>query len=134
MFLVDTNVLSELVKRTPHPGVVAWLGAQEAIRISAITIMELEFGIARAPDGRRERLLAWLESMLASPAHHVVPLDAAIARAAGQLRHRAEQAGRPRPLADLLIAATALIAGSAVATRNTADFTGLGVALLDPFG
>jgi predicted nucleic acid-binding protein len=134
MYVVDTNVLSEVMRPVPNAGVVAWLGAQPAIQVSAITIMELEFGIARAPEGRRATLLAWLEGMLASPTHHVLPLDTAVARAAGQLRRRAEELGRPRPLADLLIAATALVAGSVVATRNTADFVGLGVPLLDPFG
>jgi predicted nucleic acid-binding protein len=95
--------------------------------------MEIEFGIAQAPEARRLRLLAWLEGMLASPAHQLLAIDHAVARAAGQLKDRAARRGRPRPLPDLLIAATAMVAGAVVVTRNVTDFEGLGVGLLDPF-
>ncbi|MEW5737627.1 MAG: type II toxin-antitoxin system VapC family toxin [Myxococcota bacterium] len=133
MHLVDTNVLSELLKRTPNPRVIEWLARQTSVKVSVVSLMEIEFGIARAPATRRPTLLTWLESILASPAHVVVPIDQAVARAAGQLKHRTLAAGRPRPLSDLLIAASALVTGSVVVTRNVSDFEGLGVALLDPF-
>jgi predicted nucleic acid-binding protein len=134
VYLVDTNVLSEVVKRAPHPGVLAWLARQSAVKVSVVSVFELEYGIARAPPARRPLLVEWLEGLLASPAHQFVPLNVGVARAAGELRRRAEEAGRPRPLADLLIAATALTEGAVVVTRNVADFEGLGVPLLDPFG
>lgn len=133
MYLADTNVLSELVKPAPNPGVLAWFAGQSTVKVSVASVAELEFGLARAPAGKRAKLVAWLEGMLASPAWEFVPLDLATARAAGQLRHRAEQAGRPRPSLALLIAAAGLVSGSVVVTRNVADFEGLGVALLDPF-
>jgi predicted nucleic acid-binding protein len=133
VYLLDTNVLSEVLKRTPDPGVLGWLSRQPTVKVSSVSVMEIEFGIARAPAHRQPTLTAWLETVLSSPAHEVVPIDAAIARAAGHLRFRAERAGRPRPWADLVIAAAALVTGSVVATRNTGDFEGLGVPLLNPF-
>ena len=133
MFLLDTNVLSEEMKREPNAQVLTWLARQGRVQVSVVTVMELEAGIARAPAGKRARLLTWLEGLLESEAHEVVPVSPAIARAAGQLKARAESRGKPRPLADLLIAATATVTGAVVATRNTDDFEGLGVPLLDPF-
>lgn len=133
MHLVDTNVLSEVLKRAPSPSVVAWLGKQERVRVSVVSVMEIEFGIANAAAARRPALVSWFEGLLSSPAHELVPIDEAVARAAGSLKQRTLAAGRPRPLPDLLIAATALVTGSVVVTRNTSDFEGLGVALLDPF-
>jgi predicted nucleic acid-binding protein len=133
MYLVDTNVLSEPTRRTPNPAVLAWLGQQRVVRVSAISVMELEFGIERLEGARRRNLLNWLEQLLASPAHQLVPVDVSVARAAGHLKRLAEASGRPRALADLLIAASAQVSGSVVATRNTPDFEGLGVALLNPF-
>jgi predicted nucleic acid-binding protein len=133
VYLVDTNVLSEVLKRAPNAGVISWLSRQPTVRVSSISVMEIEFGIARAPAHRQPALTAWLETVLSSEAHELVSVDAAIARAAGQLKGRTERAGRPRPWADLIIAASALVTGSVVATRNTGDFEGLAVPLVNPF-
>ena len=96
--------------------------------------MEIDYGLARLPHGeKRDRLTKWLEAVLASPAVEIVSIDAAVARSAGRLKVLAESRGRPRPMADLIIAACAQVTGSVVATRNTADFEGLGIPLLDPF-
>lgn len=134
MYLVDTNVLSEPTRARPAEAVGRWLLSQPSVKVSALSLMELEYGLARlVPGDKRDRLTKWLEGVLASSAIEIVPIDPAVARSAGRLKRLAERGGRPRPLADLLIAACAQVTGSVVATRNTADFEGLGVPLLDPF-
>lgn len=134
MYLVDTNVLSETTRKTPSPRVLAWLARQERIGVSAITLLELEYGISRLEaSDRRSRLLQWLEDLLSSAGVELLPVTAAIAREAGRLKALDENKGRPRPLADLLIAATAQVHAGVVVTRNTGDFEGLGLALLNPF-
>ena len=133
MFLVDTNVLSEATRASPSKSVIAWLGNQRAITISVLSVFELEYGIDRLTGVKRDRLTQWFEALLSSPGVEVVAVDAPIARAAGRMKQSAERSGRPRPLADLLIAASAQTLGSVVVTRNTVDFEGLGVPLLNPF-
>lgn len=134
MYLVDTNVLCEPTRARPAESVGRWLLSQPSVKVSALSLMELEYGLARLePGDKRDRLTKWLEGVLASSAIEIVPIDAAVARSAGRLKRLAERGGHPRPLADLLIAACAQVTGSVVATRNTADFEGLGVPLLNPF-
>lgn len=134
--LLDTNVISELRKSrtTIDPRVAAWAEASsdETYVISAITLMELETGVARAE--RRDasqgrRLRAWLEQGVVERFDGLVlAIDVAVARRAAQLR-----VPDPRPLADSLIAATALVHDLTVVTRNVRDFKPLGVRVLDPW-
>lgn len=131
-YLVDTNVVSELARAAPNRGVVDWLGTQRAIALSAIAIEELTNGIARARPSERKRLGPWFEALLAIPAE-ILAVDERVARAAGELRAARERAGRTVAQADMLIAATALISGRTLVTRNTRDFEGCGVAIFDPF-
>lgn len=132
MYLVDTNVLSELPRPRPDVHVVRWLEQQRTIILSVVSVEELAFGVARAPAPRRSRLAAWLEALLGSAAA-VLDVDLAVARAAGELRAAREASGRRVAQADMLIAATALVHGLTLATRNRTDFVGCGVALVDPF-
>lgn len=132
MYLVDTNVLSELARPTPHAAVRQWLAAQTAISISVISIEELAYGIARAPSGRRRKLAAWFDALLDS-VEHVLDVTPAIARAAGELRCAGDSAGRRVAQADMLICASAVIHGLTLATRNARDFEGCGVVIVDPF-
>lgn len=131
-YLVDTNVVSELARPKPNSHVVDWFGTQSTIALSSISIEELSFGIARARAAERRRLVAWFEALLAVPAR-ILAVDERVARAAGDLRAARERAGRAVAQADMLIAATALVSGRTLVTRNTRDFEGCGVALLDPF-
>ena len=132
MFLLDTNIVSELRKPKPHGGVMAWLAAQEAatLYISALTIGELQRGIemTRTQDAAKAaEIEAWLEQVVTSG--QVLPLDAAVCRAWARLMH-----GRSNTLAeDAFIAATAMVHRLTVATRNVRDFKALGVKTLNPF-
>jgi predicted nucleic acid-binding protein len=131
--LVDTNVLSETVKPRPNPGVLRWLAEHPRFSISAVTLEELAFGIERLRGTRRAALYEWLERLRAEPSPEIVAVDAEVALAAGRLRARREDKGRPVAQADMLIAASALIKGVTLVTRNVSDFEGCGIALLDPF-
>jgi predicted nucleic acid-binding protein len=127
--LVDTNVLSELSRRTPNAGVVAWAGTVSTVALSAVTLEEIFYGLAWRPN---PRIQSWLEGFLAS--HCVVrPVTAEIARIAGQLRGSLAARGEPRTQADMLIAATAQVEGLTLVTRNERDFAGCGVPILNPF-
>jgi len=132
IYLLDTNVVSELVRPRPDAKVRAWLASRDQVALSVISIEELVFGIERAPIARRQRLAAWFDELLDNVAT-VAEITSAIARAAGELRARRTRVGRPVAQADMLIAATALVHGWTIATRNIADFEDCGVILFDPF-
>jgi len=131
-YLLDTNVISELARPHPDAGVLDWFNLQSEIATSSICIEELSYSIAHAKPAQHRRLIAWFEALLALPAE-IVPVDAKIARVSGDLRALRERAGRPVAQADMLIAATALLSGRTLVTRNTRDFEACGVALLNPY-
>lgn len=134
--LLDTNVLSELRKpaRRADPGVRSWASAQATadLYLSVITILEIEVGIERVRrrDTTRAALLAdWLEGeVLDLFAGRILPVDVRVARRAARLH-----VPDPRPERDALIAATALVHGLTVVTRNVLDFAPTGAATIDPW-
>lgn len=131
MILLDTVVLSELRKKQPSPQVVAWLRgcAAQDLFISVVSIGEIERGICKAADAAfAQALERWLEHLLRLYADRILPVTSTIARRWGQLSARLGHDG-----ADLLIAATALSHGLAVATRNVRHFVPTGVQVTDPF-
>ncbi|HEY5786331.1 MAG TPA: type II toxin-antitoxin system VapC family toxin [Microlunatus sp.] len=135
MIIADTNVLSEPLRREPDARVLAWLVAhQDDLAVTTITVAELLHGARRLPDGRRrEVLLESIERLVLDAGDRLLAFDVEAARAAAELRVAREQAGRPTSSEDLMIAAIARAHDSLVATRNTADFEGFGVGVLDPW-
>ena len=136
-FLVDTNVLSEVTRAVPNPQVLSWLDRLDEDRafISVITLAEIRRGIAIMPDGRRRAsLLDWLEKDLPQRfEHRIVPINPPVAFAWGDLMGRARQVGRGLSSMDGLIAATAIVGSFTLATRNTKDFDGFDIPLINPW-
>lgn len=132
MFLLDTMVVSELRRQRPHGAVLAWLkGVDDAdLRLSAVTLGEIQAGIEmtrKQNPTRAGELEAWLDAVAAS--WNVLPMDGVIFRRWAQLMH-----GRSDDLIeDAMIAATGLVHGLTVVTRNVRNFKVFGVATLDPF-
>lgn len=134
-FLVDTCILSELVKSSPDPRLTGWFSRQrdEELFVSVVTVAEITQGVERMDPGpRRDHLAEWLEEMLRTRRRMILPADLDVARVFGVLQARAARAGHLLPVQDAWIAATALAHGLTVVTRNTRDFEGSGVPLLDP--
>ncbi len=136
-YLVDTCVISEVIRPRPAASVVAWLEAQddEALFLSVIAFGEIAKGVETLGDAkRRAKLRQWLENDLATWfAGRVLAIDAVVAARWGALAGDAERRGRPAPVVDGLIAATALVHNMPVVTRNVADFESFGVACIDPW-
>lgn len=132
LYLLDTNVISELGRRLPNKKVFTFLEGLDEIVVSAITIEEIDYGIARIGLDFQKPLLEWWNSFLSIPPV-VVPVDSKIARVAGGLRAKAEREGKHITQADSLIAATAFVSGRVLVTRNIKDFIITGVQLYDPF-
>lgn len=136
-YLLDTCVLSELVKKNPRRQVVNWVDAQDEANLflSTLTIGELEKGIAKLPgSARRARLITWVRRDLAARfAGRLYAIDARIASRWGEISGEAERRGAPLPVIDSLIAATALTHDLQVATRNVDDFERCGVGCVNPW-
>lgn len=137
MFLLDTNVISELRKAgdgKADANVTAWLSDQDTsqLYVSAITLMELELGIlliGRRDAGQGARLRTWMDShVLPEFSERTLPVDTAVALRCARLH-----VPDPRPDRDAYIAATALVHGMTVVTRNVADFEPAGVGVLNPW-
>ncbi len=137
MILLDTNILSELMRPAPSPAVMSWLAAQPAssLFISAVTEAELRYGVLLLPEGRRRAdLMAALEAMLAEDfAARILPFDSAAAVAFAVIASSRRQAGKPISQFDAQIAAIVKSRGAALATRNVADFAECEVEIINPW-
>ncbi len=137
MILLDTNVVSELMKSAPDPTVVAWTDAMPGptMFISAITRAEILYGIALVPEGKRQDSLkraahTAFESYFRG---RILPFDADAADAFASLAAARRQGGRPIAQADAQIAAIARCRGAVLATRNVPDFNGCGIEVINPW-
>jgi predicted nucleic acid-binding protein len=137
VIVLDTNVVSELLRPTPAASVEAWLAAQDGASVwfTAVGEAELRHGVAILPAGRRRHALAKaIEAMLEEDFRsRILPFDRAAARAYAAIAADRRAAGRPISQFDGQIAAIARAHAAAVATRNTLDFKGCGIAVIDPW-
>jgi predicted nucleic acid-binding protein len=137
VIVVDTNIISELMRPDPHPKVLAWVAAQPRTLLCTTHINQAEilYGIAALPEGRRRTALAAAaEGMFAEDfAGRILPFGAAAAARYAEIVMARRRAGNPIEGFDALIAATALAAGANVATRDTTGFAGCGLTLIDPW-
>ncbi|MCY4068798.1 MAG: PIN domain-containing protein [Acidimicrobiaceae bacterium] len=132
--LLDTNVVSETVRPEPDGSVLSFLTADRQFWLSTIVLHELDYGVALLPVGwRRDKIAAALKSLAALHADRILPVGRAEAAEAARLRALARQSGRSLDLGDALIAATAAANGLALATRNTGDFWGLDLEVVNPW-
>ena len=135
MILLDTNVLSELTKPDPSTRVVAWLESNEPmLALSAITLAELRYGVARLPDGKRKSsLLHFWEATRNQFSGRIYAFDERAAVIYGDMTAEAEKSGKRLNVADAQIAATALLHRMSMATRDVSDFEASGVTVINPW-
>lgn len=137
MILLDTNVISETMRKAPDPNVVAWLDSQaaETLCLSTVSLAELLYGIAALPKGRRKAELA--SAMTANAAllfgDRILSFDIDAAQAYAKVMSVARRAGRPIGVADGQIAAIAVAHGLAIATRDTIPFEAAGIDVINPW-
>ena len=137
MFVVDTNVVSELMRSRPHPDVFAWFDEQRisTLFVTAVTEAEIRAGIAFLPEGERQSGLVAAANRAFGEmfSGRVLPFDSYAARAYASIASARRAAGRPISHPDCQIAAIARALGASVATRDVNDFEGCGVEVIDPW-
>ena len=137
MIVLDTNVLSELMRPQPNPQVMDWANGldPQAIAMTAMNEAEIRYGIARLPAGQRRQALeqCWQELMASLFGGQALPFSGEAAHWYGELVSRRERLARPITTADAVIAATTLAHSAQLATRNTADFEAIGLELINPW-
>lgn len=137
MIVLDTNVVSELMRHDPEPGVVSWVDSVTAadVLLTAVTAAELLYGVARLPDGRRKRELhTKVEGLLTEDFRgQILPFDAQAATHYAEIVAAREQIGRPISMADAQIAAICRNWSAELATRNVDDFADTGIDAVNPW-
>ena len=135
MIFLDTNVVSETLRKTPNAAVMAWLLRHDSeLAIPTVTIAEIAFGIGKVrPEQRAARLEEGLVSWRHRFADRIFPFTEASALAYGDIMSAARRQGRPMSAPDGMIAAIARINGGRLATRNVADFSTTNLELISPW-
>lgn len=128
-YLADTNILGELGRPRPNAGVLAWAETVETLGLSVVTLEEVFFGLVWKPN---PRVRTWFQSFMEQQCT-VFPVTPRIAVRSAEIRGSLRSEGQTRSQADMLIAATADLHELTLVTRNTRDFTGCRISLLDPF-
>jgi predicted nucleic acid-binding protein len=133
-YLLDTNVLSEVMRPKPDPGVVRFLKTQTNLWLSVISLHELAYGLQKLPSGqRRQDLTRAVEELKEIYAERILAITSQPAERSAELRISAQQQGKVLHLADALLAGTALSHGLTLVTRNLKDFEDLPLRLLNPW-
>ncbi len=137
MILLDTNIISELMKTTPHPSVLAWINQQlnDTLFICSITVAEISYGLKVLPIGQRQKLLETRFEQFTTQAFYerILSFTTVAAHLYGEIMGYRKTLGRPLSILDGQIAAIALANNMAVATRNIKDFNDCGLELINPF-
>ena len=136
MIILDTNVVSELMRAEPDPVVLTWMQQSSAVgfHTTAVTVAEIRYGIARLPEGRRrESLHQSANEIFAAFPSQVLPFDLAAANAYADVVANRETRGNPIDGFDAQIAAICRSRAASLATRNTKDFADTGIAIIDPW-
>ena len=136
-YLLDTGLISELVKKEPNPAVVAWLDEQEeqTLFLSVLNLGELQKGISKLPDGvKKDELQAWVNHDLVERfSGRIMAVDQETTLCWGRLQGEAERKGEKLPIMDSLIAASASVHGMSVVTRNAKDLERCGAQICNPW-
>lgn len=132
MYLLDTNIISELTKPQPNTKVVEWVMKQDELCFSVITYHEIRYGINRTKKEQKKKLETWWNEFLTFEPIFV-PIDIEIANLSSVIRTKSEIKGKQICLADSLILATAIHKNKILVTRNVSDFENNGVSLLNLF-
>jgi hypothetical protein len=138
MVILDTNVLSESFRPNPTPNVAEWLQStsRSSIYTTTVTMAEVLYGVAVLPDGKRKRALAEAaaNTFEVELLGRILDFDESAARAYARILAGKRSMGRPMSAMDAMIAAIAVSRKATLATRNTSDFAGCGLRLVNPFG
>jgi len=137
MIVLDTNIISEMMKETPSTKVLAWIDQQEVTQLflTTITVAEISYGIQALPKGNRRRRIedAFNKAITVAFKHRLLFFDEPAAHQYGKIMGCRKELGRPLSILDGQIAAIALAQGAIVATRNIRDLADCGLDLINPF-
>jgi len=133
-YLLDTNIVSELARKNPDQGVLAFIAEQSRLYVGTILFHELTYGLETANPEQKPRLTIFVAGLRERFGKSAIPVDLDIAETAGRLRAFEKANGRMLTVADSLMAATAVVRDYTLVTRNMKDFETLGLKLVNPFG